>query len=72
MDPVAIEPMHSSSIEGLRSTGLTLTEPLAMYEDLKDLGPKWKTIIVSDKMADPNGLGTWYDFLTGKFEVTLG
>jgi hypothetical protein len=51
MDPAATKQMHPSSIEGLRSTGLTLTERRALYEHLKDLGPKWKTMM-SDKMAE--------------------
>jgi hypothetical protein len=48
------------------SIGLTL----AMCEHLKNLGLKWKTIM-SDTKADPNGLGTWYDSLTGKLKETL-
>jgi hypothetical protein len=68
MKPSAIEPMHPSSIEGLRSTGLTLTERRALYEHLKDLGPKWKTM-QSDKMAERKWM--WHASLKGKFKETL-
>jgi hypothetical protein len=68
MDPAAIEPMHPSSIESLRSTGLTLTERRALYEHLRDLGPKWKTMM-SDKMVERKWM--WHESLKGKFKDTL-
>lgn len=68
MDPASIEPMHPSSIEDLRSTGLTLMERRALYEHLNDLDPKWKTIM-SDKMAERKWM--WYESLKVKFKETI-
>ena len=64
MDPKSIEPMHPSSLEGLRTTGLTLTERRALYEHLVELGPKWKTMS-KDKMAERKWM--WHESLRGKF-----
>jgi hypothetical protein len=55
--------MHPSSIEGMRTTGLTLTERRALHEHLKDLGPKWKTM-ASDKMAERKWM--WHESLKNK------
>lgn len=59
-----IEPMHPSSLEGMRSTGLTLTERRALHEHLKDLGAKWKASS-NDKMAERKWM--WHESLRGKF-----
>jgi hypothetical protein len=65
-NPADIEPMHPSSLEALRTTGLTLTERRALYEHLKELGPKWKVLANSrDKMAERKW--AWYDSLKKKF-----
>jgi hypothetical protein len=69
-NPADIEPMHPSSLEALRTTGLTLTERRALYEHLKELGPKWKALANSrDKMAERKW--AWYDSLKTKFVELL-
>jgi hypothetical protein len=42
VNPDDIERMHPASLEGMRVTGLTLTERRAIYAHLKPLGPKWE------------------------------
>ena len=64
-DPEAIEPMHPSSLEAMRSTGLTLTERRALYEHLKELGPKWRANS-GDKMAERKWM--WHESLKSKFK----
>jgi hypothetical protein len=68
MDPKAIEPMHPSSLEAMRTTGLTLTERRALYDHLKDIGSKWKAQ-AGDKMIERKWM--WYESLKGKFRETL-
>lgn len=41
VNPDDIERMHPASLEGMRVTGLTLTERRAIYAHLKSLGPRW-------------------------------
>jgi len=65
MDPSSIEPMHPSSLESMRTTGLTLTERRALHEHLRDLGPKWKSLS-NDKMAERKWM--WHDSLRSKFK----
>jgi hypothetical protein len=65
MPPSMIEPMHPSSLESMRSTGLTLTERRALHEHLKDLGARWKASS-SDKMAERKWM--WHESLRGKFK----
>ena len=65
IDPKAIEPMHPSSLEGMRTTGLTLTERRALHEHLKDLGPKWRTM-TSDKMSERKWM--WFESLRSKYK----
>jgi len=61
----SIEPMHPSSLESMRSTGLTLTERRALHEHLKELGAKWKAA-ANDKMAERKWM--WHESLRGKFK----
>jgi hypothetical protein len=68
MDPASIEPMHPSSLEALRTTGLTLTERRALHEHLKDLAPKWKSMS-SDKMAERKWM--WHESLRSKLKEML-
>ncbi|CAJ1963586.1 unnamed protein product [Cylindrotheca closterium] len=65
MDPSSIEPMHPSSLESMRTTGLTLTERRALHEHLRDLGPRWKTL-ANDKMAERKWM--WHESLRSKFK----
>ena len=65
MPPSMIEPMHPSSLESMRSTGLTLTERRALHEHLKELGAKWKASS-NDKMAERKWM--WHESLRGKFK----
>jgi len=69
MPPNMIEPMHPSSLESMRSTGLTLTERRALHEHLKDLGAKWKAGS-NDKMAERKWM--WHESLRGKFKELVG
>eukprot|EP00980_Cylindrotheca_fusiformis_P005215 scaffold1118_cov135-Cylindrotheca_fusiformis.AAC.13 len=64
MDPSAIEPMHPSSLESMRTTGLTLTERRALHEHLKTLGTRWKGL-ANDKMAERKWM--WHESLRSKF-----
>lgn len=68
MDPASIEPMHPSSLEAMRTTGLTLTERRAIHEHLKDIAPKWK-LMSSDKMAERKWM--WHASLKSKFKEML-
>ncbi|KAL3941234.1 MAG: hypothetical protein SGBAC_004380 [Bacillariaceae sp.] len=65
MDPSSIEPMHPSSLESLRTTGLTLTERRGLHEHLRDLGPRWKALS-NDKMAERKWM--WHESLRLKFK----
>jgi hypothetical protein len=64
MDPSAIEPMHPSSLESMRTTGLTLLERRALHEHLKNLGTKWKASS-KEKMAERKWM--WHESLRSKF-----
>jgi hypothetical protein len=68
MNPADVEPMHPSSLEAMRTTGLTLTERRALYEQLKAMGPKWGAQS-SDKMAERKWM--WHSSLKGKFKETV-
>mmetsp|Transcript_26518 Transcript_26518/g.58353 ORF Transcript_26518/g.58353 Transcript_26518/m.58353 type:complete len:580 (+) Transcript_26518:3-1742(+) len=68
-EPSAIESMHPSSLEAMRTTGLTLTERRALHEHLKDVAPKWKAMS-SDKMCERKWM--WHASLQGKFKEMLG
>jgi len=68
LDPADIEPMHPSSLEAMRTTGLTLTERRALHEHLKDLAPKWQ-LMTSDKMAERKWM--WHASLKSKFKEVL-
>jgi hypothetical protein len=67
-DPASIEPMHPSSLEAMRTTGLTLTERRALHEHLKDVAPKWK-LMASDKMAERKWM--WHESLKSKLKEML-
>lgn len=68
VEPRFIEPMHPSSIESLRSTGLTLTERRALHEHLKEVGAKWKALS-NDKMAERKWM--WHESLKSKFKELI-
>jgi hypothetical protein len=68
MDPADIEPMHPSSLEALRTTGLTLTERRALHEHLKTVAPKWQASS-NDKMSERRWM--WHASLKGKFKEVL-
>ena len=68
MDPSSIEPMHPSSLEGMRTNGLTLTERRALHEHLKHLGAKWKAMS-NDKMAERRWM--WHESLKSKFKEVV-
>jgi hypothetical protein len=68
LDPADIEPMHPSSLDSMRTTGLTLTERRAIHEHLKDIAPKWQSMS-SDKMSERKWM--WHASLKGKFKEEL-
>jgi len=68
-DPSAIEVMHPSSLEAMRTTGLTLTERRAIHEHLKEIAPKWKAM-VSDKMCERKWM--WHASLQSKLKEMIG
>lgn len=68
MDPASIEPMHPSSLEAMRTTGLTLTERRALHEHLKHVAPKWKASM-SDKMAERRWM--WHEALKSKLKEDI-
>ncbi len=67
-DPSAIESMHPSSLEAMRTTGLTLTERRAIHEHLKDVAPKWKAMS-GDKMCERKWM--WHASLQSKLKEML-
>jgi hypothetical protein len=68
MDPASIEPMHPSSLEAMRTTGLTLTERRALHEHLKNVAPKWRSM-TSDKMSERKWM--WHESLKSKLKEEL-
>jgi len=68
-DPSVIEVMHPSSLEAMRTTGLTLTERRAIHEHLKDVAPKWKAM-VTDKMCERKWM--WHASLQSKLKEMIG
>ena len=68
MDPTDIESMHPSSLEGMRTTGLTLLERRALHEHLKGVAPKWKAM-ANDKMCERKWM--WHASLQSKFKEML-
>ncbi|KAG7372219.1 hypothetical protein IV203_018362 [Nitzschia inconspicua] len=68
LDPSDIEPMHPSSLEAMRTTGLTLTERRALHKHLKTLAPKWQASS-NDKMSERKWM--WHASLKGKFKEVL-
>ena len=67
-DPSVIESMHPSSLEAMRTTGLTLTERRAIHEHLKFVAPKWKAM-TSDKMCERKWM--WHASLQSKLKEML-
>ena len=68
IDPKEIAPMHPSTLENMRVTGMTLTERRAMYHHLKDLGPRWKAM-QSDKMTERKWI--WYTMMKSNFKENV-
>ena len=67
-DPSAIESMHPSSLEAMRTTGLTLTERRAIHEHLKGIAPRWKAM-AGDKMCERKWM--WHASLQSKLKEML-
>ena len=67
-DPADIELMHPSSIEAMRTTGLTLTERRALHEHLKETAPKWKAM-KSDKSCERKWM--WHASLQSKLKEMI-
>jgi len=64
VNPRDIEKMHPSYFEGMRTTGLTLTERRALHEHVKGIGSKWAKL-KADKNVERKWL--WFDGLKRKF-----
>jgi len=67
-DPAAIESMHPSSLEAMRTTGLTLTERRALHEHLKKVAPRWKAMS-GDKMCERKWM--WHASLQSKLKEMI-
>ena len=67
-DPSVIEAMHPSSLEAMRTTGLTLTERRAIHEHMKEIAPKWKAM-TSDKMCERKWM--WHASLQSKLKEMI-
>lgn len=68
MDPDDIVPMHPSTLENLRVTGLTLTERRALYVHLSTVGPRWKAM-QSDKMIERKW--NWFNMMKSNFKENV-
>jgi hypothetical protein len=68
VDPDDIMPMHPSTLENMRVTGLTLTERRALYAHLIDIGPRWKAM-QGDKMTERKW--TWYTVMRNNLKEQL-
>jgi hypothetical protein len=68
MDPEDIIPMHPSTLENLRVTGLTLTERRALYVHLMTVGPRWKAM-QSDKMTERKW--NWFVMMKSNFKENV-
>lgn len=68
IDPEDIVPLHPSSLENMRVTGLTLTERRALYAHLKSIGPRWKAM-QAEKMTERKW--TWYNMMRGNFKENV-
>jgi hypothetical protein len=68
INPADIEPMHPSTLENMRVTGLTLTERRALYCHLMPLGPKWEKN-KAEKMTERKW--TWYQMMKNNFKENL-
>lgn len=68
IDPTDIELMHPSSLEAMRTTGLTLTERRALHEHLKGISSKWKEL-KNNKLCGRKWM--WHASLKSKFKDML-
>mmetsp|Transcript_3627 Transcript_3627/g.4101 ORF Transcript_3627/g.4101 Transcript_3627/m.4101 type:complete len:1130 (+) Transcript_3627:230-3619(+) len=68
IDPTDIELMHPSSLEAMRTTGLTLTERRALHEHLKGIASKWKEM-KNNKLCGRKWM--WHASLKSKFKDML-
>jgi hypothetical protein len=66
--PGDIVPMHPSTLENMRVTGLTLTERRAVYEHLRECGPKWFAQ-KAEKMTERKWV--WFKMMKDNFKENL-
>ena len=66
--PNDIIPMHPSTLENMRVTGLTLTERRAVYEHIRVCGPKWKAQ-KAEKMTERKWV--WFKMMKDNFKENL-
>ena len=66
--PGDIVPMHPSTLENMRVTGLTLTERRAVYEHLRECGPKWYAQ-KAEKMTERKWV--WFKMMKDNFKENL-
>jgi hypothetical protein len=68
INPEDMIPMHPSTLENMRVTGLTLTERRALYQHLKSIGPRWKAQ-QADKMTERKW--TWFNMMKSNFKENV-
>mmetsp|Transcript_31980 Transcript_31980/g.36758 ORF Transcript_31980/g.36758 Transcript_31980/m.36758 type:complete len:1182 (-) Transcript_31980:446-3991(-) len=66
--PNDIVPMHPSTLENMRVTGLTLTERRAIYKHIKGCGPKWNAQ-KAEKMTERKWV--WFKMMKDNFKENL-
>jgi hypothetical protein len=68
MAPGEIARLHPSTLDNLKTSGLTLTERRALHEHLKTLRPKWER----HKDAASSRKLRWYQMLERKLRESIG
>jgi hypothetical protein len=68
VNPDDMFPMHPSTLENMRVTGLTLTERRALYHHLREVGPRWKSM-GADKMMERKWI--WFNMMKSNFKESV-
>jgi hypothetical protein len=68
VNPDDMFPMHPSTLENMRVTGLTLTERRALYHHLREVGPRWKSM-AADKMMERKWI--WFNMIKSNFRESV-
>eukprot|EP00980_Cylindrotheca_fusiformis_P031000 scaffold25699_cov137-Cylindrotheca_fusiformis.AAC.4 len=68
VDPSDIFPMHPSTLENMRVTGMTLTERRSLYHHLREVGSRWKAM-GADKMMERKWI--WFNMMKSNFKESV-